>query len=89
MAVSSAAFSGAQDAILGPHSAFRSYRTARGMFTELDIPHQVARTELLLPVVQEMFGQLEGYARRYELLARGECLSPRGRADAQLWMGAT
>ncbi|MDX3747923.1 hypothetical protein [Streptomyces sp. AK08-02] len=76
-----------QGAILGPLSALHSYRTARGMFTELDIPRRVAQIELSLAVVQEMSGQLEASARHYELLATDERLSPRDRARAQLWVG--
>ncbi|WP_406482428.1 helix-turn-helix domain-containing protein [Streptomyces sp. NBC_01615] len=76
-----------QGAILGPLSARHSYRAARGMFTELDIPRRVAQIELSLAVVQEMSGQLEASARHYELLATDERLSPRDRARAQLWVG--
>jgi transcriptional regulator with XRE-family HTH domain len=76
-----------QGAILGPLSARQSYLTARGMFSELDIPRRVAQIELSLAVVQEMSGQLEVSARRYEQLARDERLSRRDRARARLWVG--
>ncbi|MFI1105415.1 helix-turn-helix domain-containing protein [Streptomyces melanogenes] len=76
-----------QGAILGPLSAAHSYRTARAMFTELDIPRRVAQIDLSLAVVQEMSGWLEASARQYELLATDERLSPRDRARAQLWVG--
>ncbi|WP_405733293.1 hypothetical protein OG885_19765 [Streptomyces sp. NBC_00028] len=76
-----------QGAILGPLSARQSYLTARGMFCELDIPRRVAQIELSLAVVQEMSGQLEVSARRYEQLARDERLSRRDRARARLWVG--
>lgn len=76
-----------QGAILGPLSARQSYLTARGMFTELGIPRRVAQIELSLAVVQEMAGQLDASARRYELLATDGRLSPRDRARARLWVG--
>ncbi|WP_328341424.1 hypothetical protein [Streptomyces violaceus] len=76
-----------QGANLGPLSARQSYLTARGMFSELDIPRRVAQIELSLAVVQEMSGQLEVSARHYELLATDERLSPRDRARARLWVG--
>ncbi|MDQ0941544.1 tetratricopeptide (TPR) repeat protein [Streptomyces sp. V1I1] len=76
-----------QGAVLGPLSARQSYLSARGMFTELDIPRRVAQIELSLAVVQEMSGQLEASARHYELLAADERLSPRDRARARLWVG--
>jgi transcriptional regulator with XRE-family HTH domain len=76
-----------QGAILGPLSARHSYLSARGMFTELDIPRRVAQIELSLAVVQEMAGELESSARHYELLAQDERLSPRDRARARLWVG--
>ncbi|MFF7879515.1 helix-turn-helix domain-containing protein [Streptomyces sp. NPDC020794] len=76
-----------QGAILGPLSARHSYLTARGMFTELDIPRRVAQIELSLAVVQEMSGELESSARHYELLAGDQRLSPRDRARARLWVG--
>ncbi|MFD1657255.1 helix-turn-helix domain-containing protein [Streptomyces caeni] len=76
-----------QGAILGPLSARHSYLTARGMFTELDIPRRVVQIELSLAVVQEMSGQLESSARHYELLAGDQRLSPRDRARARLWVG--
>lgn len=76
-----------QGAILGPLSARQSYLTARGMFGELDIPRRVAQIELSLAVVQEMSGQLDASARRYEQLARDERLNRRDRARARLWVG--
>ncbi|MCS0602833.1 hypothetical protein NX794_16665 [Streptomyces sp. LP11] len=76
-----------QGAILGPLSARHSYLTARGMFTELDIPRRVAQIELSLAVVQEMSGEWESSARHYELLAGDQRLSPRDRARARLWVG--
>jgi hypothetical protein len=76
-----------QGAILGPLSARHSYLTARGMFTELDIPRRVAQIELSLAVVQEMSGRLQPSARQYEVLADDERLSPRDRARARLWVG--
>ncbi|MFQ3556146.1 hypothetical protein QZN11_04955 [Streptomyces gramineus] len=76
-----------QGAILGPLSARHSYLSARGMFTELDIPRRVAQIELSLAVVQEMAGELESSARHYELLAEDQRLSPRDRARARLWVG--
>lgn len=76
-----------QGAILGPLSARHSYLTARGMFTELDIPRRVAQIELSLAVVQEMSGELESSARHYELLAGDQRLSRRDRARARLWVG--
>ncbi|MFJ9680985.1 helix-turn-helix domain-containing protein [Streptomyces sp. NPDC101194] len=76
-----------QGAILGPLSARHSYLTARGMFTELDIPRRVAQIELSLAVVQEMSGHLDASARQYELLSSDERLSPRDRARAGLWVG--
>ncbi|MFI5963075.1 helix-turn-helix domain-containing protein [Streptomyces asoensis] len=76
-----------QGAILGPLSARHSYLTARGMFTELDIPRRVAQIELSLAVVQEMSGELESSARHYEHLAGDQRLSPRDRARARLWVG--
>ncbi|QTU47440.1 hypothetical protein F3K20_23805 [Streptomyces scabiei] len=76
-----------QGTILGPLSAVHSYRTAHGMFTELDIPRRVAQIELSLAVLQEMSGRLEASARQYELLSADERLSPRDRARARLWVG--
>lgn len=76
-----------QGAVLGPLSARHSYTTARDMFTELDVPRRVAQIELSLAVVQEMSGQLDASARRYEALAADGRLSPRDRARAQLWVG--
>ncbi|MEU1407995.1 hypothetical protein ABZ471_37725 [Streptomyces sp. NPDC005728] len=76
-----------QGVILGPLSARHSYLTARGLFTELDIPRRVAQIELSLAVVQEMSGQLESAARHYELLAGDQRLNPRDRARARLWVG--
>ncbi|MFH9672504.1 helix-turn-helix domain-containing protein [Streptomyces sp. NPDC017405] len=76
-----------QGAILGPLSARHSYLTARGMFTELDIPRRVAQIELSLAVVQEMSGRLQPSARQYEVLADDERLSLRDRARARLWVG--
>ncbi len=76
-----------QGAILGPLSARHSYTSARGMFTELDIPRRVAQIDLSLVVVQEMSGLLDASARQYELLAKDERLSPRDRARARLWVG--
>ncbi|QTD99119.1 helix-turn-helix domain-containing protein [Streptomyces cyanogenus] len=76
-----------QGAVLGPLSARHSYTTARDMFTELDVPRRVAQIELSLAVVQEMSGQLDASARRYEALATDGRLSPRDRARAQLWVG--
>jgi transcriptional regulator with XRE-family HTH domain len=76
-----------QGAILGPLSARYSYLTARGMFTELDIPRRVAQIELSLAVVQEMSGRLQPSARQYEVLADDERLSLRDRARARLWVG--
>jgi hypothetical protein len=76
-----------QGAILGPLSARQSYLTARGMFSELDIPRRLAQIELSLAVVQEMSGQLDASARSYEQLAGDERLSRRDRARARLWIG--
>lgn len=76
-----------QGAILGPLSARQSYLTARGMFSELDIPRRVAQIELSLAVVREMSGQLDAAAHRYEQLAADERLSRRDRARARLWIG--
>ncbi|MFF4693405.1 helix-turn-helix domain-containing protein [Streptomyces sp. NPDC001307] len=76
-----------QGAILGPLSASHSYLTARGMFTQLNIPRRVAQIELSLAVVQEMSGQLETSARSYERLITDERLSRRDRARARLWVG--
>ncbi|MER7179084.1 hypothetical protein ABT404_06300 [Streptomyces hyaluromycini] len=76
-----------QGAILGPLSARQSYLTARGMFSELDIPRRLAQIELSLAVVQEMSGQLDTSARWYEQLAADERLSRRDRARARLWIG--
>ncbi|GGS50238.1 helix-turn-helix domain-containing protein [Streptomyces cinerochromogenes] len=76
-----------QGAVLGPLSARHSYMTARDMFTELDVPRRVAQIELSLAVLQEMSGQLDASARRYEALATDERLSPRDRARARLWVG--
>jgi transcriptional regulator with XRE-family HTH domain len=76
-----------QGATLGPLSAHHSYSTARGLFTELDIPRRVAQIELSLAVVDEMSGKLETSAQQYERLATDERLSGRDRARARLWVG--
>ncbi|WP_039635053.1 hypothetical protein [Streptomyces sp. 769] len=76
-----------QGATLGPLSAHHSYSTARGLFTELDIPRRVAQIELSLAVLDEMSGRLDASAHQYERLAADERLSGRDRARARLWVG--
>jgi tetratricopeptide (TPR) repeat protein len=78
-----------QGAIQGPLSARQTYRKALHLFQSLDVPRRAAQVELLLAVVDEMSGQLEPAAVRYEALADDERLSMRDRTRARLWIGTT
>lgn len=76
-----------QGAIQGPLSARQTYRKALDLFHRLDVPRRAAQVELSLAVVDEMSGQLEPAATRYEALADDERLSLRDRTRARLWIG--
>src|SRR5262249_23510982 len=78
-----------QGAIQGPLSARQTYRKALHLFQSLDVPRRAAQVELSLAVVDEMSGQLEPAAVRYEALADDERLSIRDRTRARLWIGTT
>jgi transcriptional regulator with XRE-family HTH domain len=71
----------------GPESAQTTYRKARRVFADLDIPRRVARVELGLTVLDEMAGQLTTAAERYGQLAGDDRLSERDRVRAHLWIG--
>jgi hypothetical protein len=76
-----------QGALLGPRSAESTYRKARSVFAQLDIPRRVAQIDLSLAVVMEMSGDAVGAGRQYDLLAVDNRLSARDRARAALWVG--
>lgn len=76
-----------QGDIQGPLSARQTYRKAQQLFHDLAVPRRGAQVELSLAVVEEMGGQLEPAARKYELLAEDGRLSPRDRTRARLWVG--
>ncbi|MET8763034.1 hypothetical protein [Lentzea sp. NPDC004782] len=76
-----------QGDIQGPLSARQTYRKAQQLFHDLAVPRRGAQVELSLAVVEEMSGQLESAARKYELLAEDGRLSPRDRTRARLWVG--
>ncbi|RSM90674.1 transcriptional regulator [Kibdelosporangium aridum] len=76
-----------QGDIRGPLSARQTYRKAQQLFHDLDVPRRAAQVELSLAVVNEMAGQLQSAAERYEVLADDERLSQRDQTRAQLWIG--
>jgi uncharacterized SAM-binding protein YcdF (DUF218 family) len=76
-----------QGAIQGPLSARQTYSRALGIFGRLDVPRRAAQVELSLAVVDEMSGQLEPAAVRYEALADDERLAMWDRSRARLWIG--
>lgn len=76
-----------QGAIQGPLSARQTYRKALDLFHRLGVPRRAAQVELSLAVVDEMSGQLELAAERYEALAADERLSMHDRTRARLWIG--
>lgn len=76
-----------QGALQGPLSARQTYRRALDLFHRLDVPRRAAQVELSLTVVDEMSGQLEPAAVRYEALAGDERLGLRDRTRARLWIG--
>ncbi|GAA2018694.1 hypothetical protein GCM10009839_13630 [Catenulispora yoronensis] len=76
-----------QGALLGPRSAESTYRRARSVFAQLDIPRRVAQIDLSLAVVKEMSGDAAAASGQYDLLAVDNRLSARDRARAALWVG--
>ncbi|RSM36877.1 hypothetical protein DMA12_38615 [Amycolatopsis balhimycina DSM 5908] len=76
-----------QGVLTGPLSARQSYRQAMAVFAELQSNRRVAQLELQLAVLDEMGGQLEAAARRYERLAVDDRLDARDRTRALLWVG--
>ncbi|WP_116111753.1 helix-turn-helix domain-containing protein [Amycolatopsis ruanii] len=76
-----------QGALRGRLSAEHVYRQALRVFTELESPRRVAQLELQLVVIDEMSGQLDSAAARYESLTADERLSAHDRTRARLWVG--
>lgn len=76
-----------QGEIRGALSARQTYRKAHQLFQSLNVPRRAAQTELSMAVIDEMSGQLQLAATRYEKLAEDERLSPCDRSRARLWIG--
>jgi hypothetical protein len=76
-----------QGLIRGPLSAGQTYRRAWRIFHDLGMPRRVAQLDLALAVVEEMSGNVEPAAARYQVLSGDDRLDARDRARARLWLG--
>lgn len=76
-----------QGQLSGPGSAVSAYRQALQLFGDIRADRRTAQVELLLAVVDEMSGELERSAQRYQELSTDPRLSVLDRARARLWIG--